>query len=145
MTPTEKNRAQLQFLTWVRNRYPELYAAAIAKAEGNKNAQLGLVAPETEVPTESFWSKVGGALTGLGTTYLTLKNQRDAMKLNLARAEQGLPPVDAGVTAPVVRTEIDLPPDVVSKMTQSAGMQVNKMLLFGGAAIIAIMLFMNRK
>ena len=131
--------SKLQFLTWVQKRFPDLYAAAMERAESEEFSDQLAGLGEDE-PKTSFWSKVGGALTGLGTTYLTLKNQRDAMKLNLQRAQQGLPPVDIGATAPVVRTEIDLPPDVVSKLTSEAGMNVNKVLLFGGAALVAFML-----
>lgn len=139
----QQNRARMQFLTWVRTNFPDLYSEAIAQAEGmTENAKLAGLG-EDEQP--SFWQKVAGGLTSLGTTYLTLKNQRDAMKLNLERAQQGLPPVDAGVTAPVVRTEIDLPPDVVNKLTAGAGTQVNKVLLFAAVAAGAVWLMQRRR
>ena len=46
--------------------------------------------------------------------------------------------------APVIRTQIELEPELIDKITGSAGVQVNKMLLFGAAAVVAIMLFMRR-
>lgn len=138
MNGNNAKKARLQFLTWVKNRFPALYNEAISQAEILEGRMQLNGLGEDDQPT--FWQKVTGGLTSLGTTYLTLKNQRDAMKLNLARAEQGLPPVDAGITAPVIRTEIDLPPDVVAKLTSEAGMNVNKILMFGGAALIAFML-----
>ena len=130
---SKKLKAQMQFLTWLDNKHPELYDAVMLKImrqdDAKKMAGLG------EEETESMWSKITTGLMAVGTTYLSLKNQRDAMKLNLARAEQGLPPVDAGVTAPIIRTEIDLPPDVIDKLTSTAGLQINKILLFGGVAL----------
>lgn len=139
----KQNRARMQFLTWLREKHPQLYNAVMEKMERSEyNAQLsGLGQTENG---DSWWQKLTGGLLAVGTTYLSLKNQRDAMKLNLARAEQGLPPIDPGITAPVIRTQIDLPPDVIEKITGTAGTQVNKMLLFAGAAIIGIMLFMQR-
>lgn len=130
---SKKLKAQMQFLTWLDNKHPELYDAVVLKINRHDDAKKMSGLGEEE--TESFWSKVTTGLMAVGTSYLTLKNQRDAMKLNLARAEQGLPPVDAGITAPVIRTEIDLPPDVIDKLTSTAGLQINKILLFGGAAL----------
>lgn len=135
---SQQAQAQAQFLTWVRKRFPELYFAAVDVADENGLSGLG-------AEGDSWWQRASGALLGLGTTYLALKNQRDAMRLNLARAEQGLPPVDVSATAPVIRTEIDLPPDVINKLTTGAGTQVNKILLFGGVALLAVMLLMQRK
>jgi len=130
-------KAQAQFLTWVKRNFPDAYYAALNRADNSSLAGLG----EEEAPTQTFWQKMTAGLTAVGTTYLSLKNQRDAMKLNLARAEQGLPPIDAGVTAPVIRTQIDLPPDVLDKLTAGAGQQFNKVLLIGAAAVAAFFLF----
>ena len=138
-----QNRARMQFLTWLQDKHPQLYNAVMEKMERAERQQQLSGLGQTE-NGESWWQKLSGGLLAVGSTYLSLKNQRDAMKLNLARAEQGLPPVDPGITAPVIRTEIDLPPDVVEKITGTAGTQVNKMLLFGAAAIVGIMLFMQR-
>ena len=135
-----KTQARLQFMAWVKDNYPELYLRAqnTARKEGSEpSAQLAGLG-------EGFWEKFSSTVTGLGTTYLTLKNQRDAMKLNMQRAEQGLPPVDAGVTAPVIRTQIDLPPDVINRISSEAGMNVNKILIFGAAAIAALFFFKKK-
>ncbi len=142
MATAQVNRARMQFLTWVRDEFPDLFNAAVRRADVSEQAQMlaGLGA-EDQVP---WYQKIAGVLTTAGTAYLALKAQRDAMKLNLIRAEQGLPPIDAAAVAPVIRTQIDLPPDVVEKVTGAAGVQVNKMLLFGAAAVVAIMLFMRR-
>jgi hypothetical protein len=133
---SKKLKAQMQFLTWLDKNHPDLYDAVVGKIMAREvSGQFGQIVGPPAPETESLWSKITSGLLAVGTTYLTLKNQRDAMKLNLARAEQGLPPIDPGITAPVIRTEIDLPPEVIDKLTSTAGLQINKILLFGGAAL----------
>jgi hypothetical protein len=131
--------ARLQFMTWLKKTNPGLYREVVKRADAST-----LGAAENGEGETSWWQKAVAGLATVGTTYLTLKNQRDAMKINLQRAQQELPPIDMGDSAPVVRTQIDLPPDVITKITTSADTNINKMLLFGAAAVAAIMLFMNR-
>lgn len=142
MVTAQVNRARMQFLTWVRDNFPDLYNVAIEQADVSEQAQMlqGLGAEE-QVP---WYQKVASVLTTAGTAYLALRAQREALKINLARAEAGMPPIDTAGIAPVIRTQIELPPEVIEKVTGAAGVQVNKMLLFGAAAVVAIMLFMRR-
>ena len=140
-------QARIQFADWMNRTYPDLWNAAIRAAEnesGNAAQLSGLGLTVPEAPTQSFWEKVGGALTGLGTTYLTLKNQRDAMEINLARAQQGLPPIDAASSAPVIRTQVDIDPALATKLASNLGSAVTRnMMIIGAVALIA--LFMMKK
>ncbi len=140
-----QTRARLQFLTWLSETFPELYAAASSAADSNANVLAGLGQNEIVSSGTSWWEKLAGAATVLGTTYLGLKNQRDILKINLERAQRGEPPISGeDLTAPVIQTRIELQPETIDKLTAGAGAQINKMLLFGAAAIVAIMLFMRR-
>ena len=136
--------AQAQFLTWLQNTQPEVYGAVVSKIVADKDSgQLGQ-AEEVKVtvaPDQTFWEKVTTGLMAVGTSILAYKSQRDLLKLNLARAEAGLPPLDAGAVAPVIRTEISLPPEMISELTKGAGLQFNKVLLWGGAALAAFLIF----
>ena len=67
------------------------------------------------------------------------------MKLNLARAEQGLPPIDPGLAAPTIRTVIDIDPSLARNLASNIGSGLNRTLLIGGAVILAIVLFTGRK
>jgi len=138
----KQKRARLQFLTWVRENHPGLYNAVMERAV--RQTYEGKLAGLGEDAQPTLWSKFMDGAVKLGATYLTLKNQRDALKLNMTRAEQGLPPIDPGITAPVIRTQIDLPPDVIEKITSEAGLGLNKILLFGGAALLAFMIISKR-
>ncbi len=136
-------RSRLQFLTWARETFPDLYSAAMSAAENNTLSGLGVHGEE--VTSESWWRKAAGAFTALGTTYLGLKNQRDIMQINLERAKTGQPPISGeDLTAPIVQTRIDLPPETIDRLTAGAGAQVNKMLMFGAIALVGVLIFMRR-
>lgn len=138
----------LQFATFVKQKYPKLFEAARERADRATNVEkvtgMGLVDPSSigkaAKSNGGWWNTFLKSTAALGTTYLTLKNQRDALKMNLKRQEQGLAPVDIQPSGPVIRTQVDLPPDVVQKVTSSAGLQVNKILMFGAFALAAVLL-----
>jgi len=129
--------SQAQFLTWLKNRHPELYSATIEQAEMSTLSGLGA--------EESVWSKIVNGVSSLGTTYLALKNQKDLLALNLERAKAGQPPLDAGATAPVVRTQIDLPPELMSQLQQGAADTTKKILIYGGAGLLGFVLLKKLK
>jgi hypothetical protein len=134
----KRSNARVQFASWLKRAHPEVFARAVKIASESENALASLG------ETESFWSKFSTAALGLGTTYLALKNQRDAMKINLTRAEQGLDPIDAATSAPVIRTQVDMSPELTQRLVSTAGEGLNKTLLWGGAALIAALFFFRK-
>ena len=141
--------ARVQFADWLKRTHPEIFKRAVAIAEkGTQTAELGLWGGGGNGGNgggNGFWSKFSKAAAGLGTTYLALKNQRDMMKLNLERARQGQPPLDPATTAPVVRTQVDVSPELTERLVTGAGRGLNTTLLFAGGAILLVMLMMGRK
>ena len=135
--------ARVQFADWLKETHPDIFARALRIAENatNNNAGLGQIEP---APTKSFWEKFGDAAVGLGTTFLSLKNQRDVMKINLERAKAGQPPIDAATSAPVVRTQVDISPELTNRLMSNVGSGMNRMLLWGAAAVAAFFIFSNR-
>ena len=129
----DKALARLQFATWLKNTNPELFQRAVAAANASTMGGLG-------EESSGFWGKFVDTVTGLGTTYLTLKNQKDAMAINLERAKQGQPPIDIATTAPVVRTQVDVSPELAQKLVASAGSGLNKTLLLVGGGVLAFLL-----
>lgn len=136
-------QSRLLALSEIAAKNPALFSAALARTRQQTGQLAGMGADETAAP--SFWQKLSDNLLSMGTAYLTVKNQQDILKLNISRAEQGLPPIDASTSAPVVRTQVELPPDVVSKITSEAGSGLNKILLWGGAAFLAMLLIKRMK
>lgn len=148
-------RAKIQFAAWLKQTYPTLYKRAATAADkalaarteamekvtikkANGKTLSGLGQAETEAKKSWFGNFLDSAVS-LGSAYLSLKNQQDQLQINAQRAAQGLPPIDiAG--APVLRTQVELPPETVDKITAGAGLQVNKILLFAGIGIAAYML-----
>lgn len=133
-----KTQARIAFVDWLQKTHPQLAQAAIAHADApGLNSGLGA---ET-----SWWQKLASGAAALGTTYLALKNQRDAMKINLARAEQGLEPIDAAMSAPVVRTQVDIDPAIAQKIAGSIGGGINTgMLAIAGLGLIALLFLMKK-
>lgn len=140
-------QARLQFANWLQETHPEIFARAIAIAENSTNSGLGIheaTAGTTVTTGGSFWEKFTSAAVGVGTTYLTLKNQRDAMKINLERAQVGLPPIDMATSAPVIRTQVDLSPELTTRLVSNVG-SVFQPMLIAGAAILAFFLFSRKR
>jgi len=124
--------ARVQFADWLKSEHPQIFAAAIKKAgEG----ELG------DTHTQSFWQKFTTAATGLGTTYLALRNQREAMKINLERAKAGQPPIDIATSAPVVRTQVDISPELTSRLISTAGEGLNRTMIYAGLGVLAFLAF----
>jgi len=132
-------QSRVDFAKWLKSEHPALFDRAVRIASNN---QQGLGAVNS---SPSFWSKFSKAAMGLGTTFLALKNQRDAMKINLARAQQGQPPIDASTSAPIVRTQVDISPELRKQLTSTAGEGINKTLLLVGAGVAAFLLIYSKK
>ena len=132
-------QARIDFAKWLKSEHPAIFNRAVKVAAESQATLAGLG------ETESFWSKFTKAAAGLGTTYLALKNQRDAMKINLQRAQAGQPPIDVATSAPVVRTQVDVSPELQRQLTNTAGEGINKTLLLVGAGVAAFLFLYSKK
>jgi hypothetical protein len=152
--PAQLNRktlARFQFATWLKNTNPELFAAALEHAEkwrkqwastsGDPGALSGLGADSEPA---SFWSKFSEGLTSLATGVLAYKTQKQILDANIQRADQGLPPIDMAAGAPVVRTQIDISPEIAARLQESGMEAVKKVLLYGGIALGAVFLLTRK-
>lgn len=144
--------ARMQFVTWLKNTHPELYAEAVKRTEAWREkmaAASGRPATieglnETTGESQSWWEKLTETVTTLGTSYLSYKNQQDAIEINLERAQQGLPPIDMSQSAPVVRTQIDVTPEIAERLRQTSGEVMKKTLLIAGAGLAAVLLLRKK-
>ena len=131
-------QARIDFAQWLKNNHPVIFEKAIAIASNSENG-LGALGAEN-----GFWSKFTTAALGLGTTYLALKNQRDAMKINLERAQQGQPPIDMATSAPVVRTQVDMSPELTTRLVSGVGAGLQTPLIIAGIGLVALLFFMRK-
>lgn len=136
-------KARLAFLTWLKDTHPKLYADAVEAPAGIAPAGVsGIFDTISDAVGKIDFGKISDGIAKAGTAYLAVKSQKDLLKLNLARANSGLPPLDTtdyGI-APTVRTEIDIDPRLASGLRDSMTMP----LLIGGAALLLVLLLRKR-
>lgn len=166
MNPTQREAAGLEFLSWLKRFEPRAYSyvksrigsppgqGIFALNELNGLAQIdpfggvGVSAPVTSPSGTSGGGLMDYISQGLELAkqaipaYFQYETQRDIMDMNIARAKQGLPPIDPGVVAPQVKVIHDVPPAVQTSILDfKAG--ATKIALWGGLGLIAF--FMLRR
>jgi hypothetical protein len=160
--------ARLQFADWLEKQFPPVFQIAAEQASAHasaqaalfeqKKAQLGELgidwgdiwsAPETVTKTteatQSTWSKFIDGAIAAGTAYLTLENQKDILALNIERAKAGQPPIDAATTAPIIRTQVDIDPELAKSLMADAGGTITRNMMIIAAVGLAAILFLGRK
>ena len=133
-------RAQLQFLTWLKNTHPTVMDRAL-QATRRQSGAPGLGAysrspyrnqVEGAPGMSGFMDSIIGGISHLdfskltdnvmkaGTGLLAYSSQKKLLKLNLDRAKRGLPPLDASEygQAPVIRSQIDLDPELADGLAR---------------------------
>lgn len=133
MEDFRKSRAA--FLSYMARQRPELIAAAMKRASARK---IGLSAV-TEVGTGAtldvtepgYFDKVLAALKEIAPAYAQYQMARDLYSLNMERAKQGLPPIDASAVSPQIN--VGLSPDVKT------------LLILGGVGLTIMMLAARRR
>lgn len=153
-----KTKARAQFLTWLKESDPEAFEQILQKMGMDTNGNqvsLGDIPPinyglygmgQTDgEDTRTWWQKLADTVTSLGTAVIGYKTQKNILETNLQRAEQGLPPLDMSEGAPVVKTQVDISPEIMAKLQESAAAGMQNILLFGGIALAAFFLLGGRK
>lgn len=95
----------------------------------------------TAAPKSGFstaLTSVTDSLSKAAQAYLTVKGQKDILKLQSTRAAQGLPPLDSAYYTPGMR--VDVAPDFASGL----GISKNTLLL-GVAGFLGLILIMGRR
>lgn len=141
--------ARAQFLTWLKQTNPGVFRSALEHAErakahfeaqsGDPAALSGLAETETgAVVQKSWWQSLAEGITAAGTAVLAYKGQKASIEMNMARAQQGLPPIDLSrYNAPTVRTQVDVSPEILARLREGG---MNTMLLVGGIAAAVLLL-----
>lgn len=126
-------RNQKNFVLWIRKFNPKLYRAALLRA--NKKHGLSGIG--------DFFGDLLGNLTDLAPKYLQFKQQKDLMKMQLKRAQEGLPPAKVEDYAPVIKTRIDLAPATRTAMV--GGIKDIMMPLAIGGGVLLLVLAMKKR
>ena len=129
---SRQERAAKKFLGWLKRKNPQLYKAAMRRANvAQKNAAtLG----QEDVP---WWQKAIDAAGSLATQYATYEQENKIMDIQIARAEAGLDPLETGEFSTVERAAsaagASAARTAVGALTQSPIMWIAA----GGLALIA--------
>ncbi len=156
---SQKEIARAQFLTWLKQTYPAVFRHALEVAETakasfaaqtrNPAALSGLgwtmnADGAAAVEPKSWWSSLAEGITQAGTAYLAYKGQKAAIDANMARANQGLPPIDySAYAAPTVRTQVDVSPEILARLRESGNT-----MLYVGLGVLGVLLaskFLSRR
>ena len=100
----------------------------------------------TEAAQEkSLWEKILDGAVTLGTGLVGLKQQEKLLELNIARAKEGLPPLDVGAVAPVIKTEVAIDPATAAALASNVGSSINRGFLIMGGVALVVLFFVMRK
>lgn len=125
--------ARKGFLKWLKISDPNFYSQTMIRIDANKTGGIA-----------GFWDDIKGTVTDLLQTGIQLKQSSDLYKLQLQRAERGLPPLDARYVSPQIRTQIEIGPETRSQLFSEMGAGFMKLLLPMGIGL-GVLFFMTRK
>lgn len=127
-----------KFLHWVKFTHPALYADAERRSG---MAGLGQDA-KTKLPTATAITEQPGpfqrflsTITSLAPSYIQARSQQQLLEVQLDRARQGLPPLNASQYAPAVQLSVD--PAMYTPQLEA----LKPWLLYGGLALGGFFLF----
>jgi hypothetical protein len=147
-----RNILAQQYLNWLSNYSPEVYAKVIAKLPPMPSENMGqfeidpwnmypasVSQPTTTTgttPEVPWWQTAIDTIKDVGTAYLQWDAQKDILDVQKSRVQQGLPPIQTDLLAPTVRVQADIPPEYRASI--SSGFQ--QVLLWGGIGLAAYLL-----
>lgn len=163
-----KTRNMMKFMGWLQNFHPEMHALVVERVgEAPPNDALTIAAEkmnglgqwdltaifggEDEAAAQApangngAWdwvSKGIEAVKEVGTGVLQYQTQKDLIELQMARIEDGKPPIDTALIAPTVRVQADLPPAIQADIRD---MKRTAIFAVGGIALAIVAFLMFRK
>jgi len=137
--------AQLSFLHWLRSYNPTLYAQAVdsanrSVARGSRGMLSGLGSWWSSLTSavSSIGSAVAGAAGTVAPALLQYQTQKKVLGVQLARAQQGLQPLDMSqLSMPAYQLQVSPSAQTLSTLGTSISSGTNKVLLYGGLALLA--------
>ncbi len=130
-TATQASQSQIAFMNWLRLNHPNFLTQL------EQDSSLGDVSSVLKSVGASFKNIVSNA-SGLLDQYVTSKDQLALIKINLARAKQGLPPFNS--TADFNASQ-RMASDAAN---QKPGLSMQSWLLIGGGGLVLLYLFTRK-
>lgn len=134
----KKARSKKKFLKWLNRNHPDVLKRALDRA-GLSKSQVGLSGLGQNESNDTPWyDKVFNMVGSAAESYLGYEQQKELIKLNQERAEQGLPPLDQ---PPAIRVEGEAGPETrkaVQEGIMGAASQYVPLVL-GGLVLFVLM------
>lgn len=139
MSPIKEKLIAAKLIDWIRSRNPALYTRIKPQIDMTKLSGMGGI-------LDSIVGIIGKAVKAAPAIFQT-KAQINLIKVNLARAKRGLPPIDTSVVTPTVRVQTELSPEVTRKIITAGKAGLNKVLIWSGigaAALVMVIMFRKK-
>ena len=136
--------AQLQFLAWLRKFNPVAYRVGIAaasRASGSSTQLAGL---------GSWWGSLTSAVGSIGSSVasaaktilpglMQYQTQRKLMNLQIARANQGLAPLNMSqLTLPALQVQVAPSPEITASLSRAVTAGTKKTWLYVAGAVVLV-------
>jgi hypothetical protein len=131
------------FVQWVKRNDPFLYNVAAKRAAIVNGDGLGGLL--------DMFTSLSETVTKIAPQVLQIDAQRRILKTQLARAKQGLPPLETAEYAPTVKVSAAVTPEMEQAATRvaiqstQAGLTQLQPFILGGMGLLAVYLFMRAK
>jgi hypothetical protein len=131
-------QSNIQFAKWLKVNDPFLFEVAVRAAELQKEkaaAMNGLFDFVSDVDWGELGKSVVDTVQKVAPTVVQYKAQAAALKTNIARANQGLPPIDMNQYNPTVKIAAEITPEneaaiqrLAEQAMNSTGNKIKEML-----------------
>ena len=119
-------QSNIAFAKWLQKNDPFLFEVAVKAAELKKAQAVGGL---FDFVGDINWSEIGNSVvdtvTKVAPAVVQYKTQAAALKLNMQRAKQGLPPVDTTAYQPTVKIAAEITPENEAAINRIAAQAVN--------------------
>lgn len=135
--------AQKQFEKWVSNNDPFLYEIALKKYELENKELAGGVG--------DFFSSLVDTVKKVAPTIITYKGQKKILDVQIQRAKNGLPPLQADQYTPTVKVQAELTPENeraaqrIAINTAKEGVKDMQKYFFGGLLLLGFVFYNKRR
>lgn len=113
-------QAKMLYAKWVERRHPQIYKVAVELSKKGHDIKSGL--GEEQPKDKNWWDKLADNLTTVGTAAINLEAQRNILREQSRRANQGLAPLETSQFAPTVRVAGEVSTQSLENIKTSFGL-----------------------
>lgn len=138
LNSSQHAQAAFAFTNWLQARFPDVYGHVANRAprmlDADKSVATGALGRKAQLSGLGDFAPVsdwGKTFTDAVTAVVQGKAQSDLIKMNISRAEQGLPPIDPGNVTPGVNVGLSADTRQLATLGIGAALIVGLAMAFG--------------